>query len=277
MTPSLYLDSQVDAAFNQLRQREQDMRRKMTTPSKFNQAFKPLQEQFTKFEAEAKNMQGQFAQWQQMVDAGMVNRAKAEQAMWQMILPKEMSQAMFPSAGQPFTPGQLTGSGDKAGEGGYLPSIEEFASAAEGKKTRWSPLPGDQTRRSAASLVKQYKGWRDYLGYDALDPFKQQQLDILWDDEMKADGRFKNWNPNAKEIKSLRSKGPFTKALGTRIAGSQTNAAAVQTPLMKSIQEAKPAAQQLPQGMVRVTLIDGTPAQMPAANVEAARAAGKIK
>lgn len=279
MTPSLYLDRTVEDAFVQLQNTEQQLRGQGLPAEQFNAEFGKYQQEFDKLAQTATETQQQFQKWQQLADMGMIDAQRVQQAMWKMILPADIAKGMVPQAedqGTPYSPGQLVGSGKQYGSGGFMPSISEFAEAAEGFNT-WGGAykPGDQKIRHKTELVKQYKAWRDFVGYDSLDPVKQRQLDIQWDDTMAADKRFRNWKPDDRQIKSLRAKGPLTKAMAQRITGSPTNAAAVRTPLQTSIEKAKPKAQQ--NGRVTVTMKDGTIATLPADQVEAARKAGYIK
>ncbi len=148
-----------------------------------------------------------------LVDAGQIAPDAGKQAMWRMALPPETEQAMFPTerAQAPFSIGQLS---SKAMD----ESIEDYAGGAvDIPGFEWGP-----PKKTKESLIDQYVRWREYLGYDNLDPGRKRQLDTRWDADMRSNKRYKNWWSDDKkripavEVKALRAAGKISKAMQNR-------------------------------------------------------------
>jgi hypothetical protein len=222
------------------------------TASKQLNALKSNMDEYMK---STEMMKGQMKQTQLLADMNMIDPQQATYGMWQMVLPKEIASRVLPAAparpstgsDAPFSPGALWGSGEKAGEGGYVPGIKEYASSAPNIQTGLGRmLPG--APRSHESLVPKYKAWREFIGYEGLNPTKQNQVDKLWDEYMKGTDNYKSWNPQDPEVQKMRSRGPAASTLRTVPQASATVVPQSRYPLAEGIRKEMPKTSQPPQG-----------------------------
>lgn len=154
---------------------------------------------------------------QTLVNSGQIAPDAGQEAMWRMVLPSETERAMFQAAGrqqQPYSIGQITSEA-------VMTSIQDFAEAASDKPgIEWGP-----PKKLQPGLTDQYLEWRRLIGYDALNPLRQRQLDMQWDAFMAGDEKFNAWwsdkekrEPLA-EIRAFRTPGKIGKIMQKRITG----------------------------------------------------------
>lgn len=157
---------------------------------------------------------------------GGVNISPQDEATLRMQLRPEAEKLVFPAEKKPASETPLSVSALRAREPEeditkIQASVNEFASAAKPSKRwhlEWGPHPRDEQ-----SLVQQYRKWKQYVGYDQLDPVVQRQLDFEWDSWMAGDDQYDKWWYDKKnrtpmaEIRALRAKGPGTRAIQRKV------------------------------------------------------------
>lgn len=141
---------------------------------------------------------------QQLMDLGVLDSQKGEQALWNMVLPQEAAAAQpslrVAEPGAPFAPSSLKN---------YASTAKEFALAAP-STGEWF-TGSDNEPRSEEALLAKYRAWKQFIGYDALTPTKQRQVDGEWDATMKAKPKWK-WDPASEAVRSERPQGPLSSA-----------------------------------------------------------------
>jgi len=168
---------------------------------------------------------------QNLIRQGHITAEKGAEAGWRVSLPQETERAMFPSAEgrppAPFSPGQLKTYGELAAE---------FVGAAEKTEpvARWWRIGpfGRYKKPTKESLIRQYVGWQEQIGYANLPPVRQQQADIQWDDYVRGQD-IEEWDPRDPEVMALRSKGRLTRAVARNV-----------TPVGRTIIRAKETARE---------------------------------
>lgn len=142
---------------------------------------------------------------------------RAEEAGLRMELRPEAEALVFPPEPKPYSVSEITSPR-------LMESIQDFANAAPSTPelfTRASKEP-----KTEQGIINQYLGWRELIQYDAINPRRQQQLDMQWDAYMAGDERFDKWWSNKKkrqptvEIKALRTPGDMGKIMRERIVGT---------------------------------------------------------
>lgn len=220
-------------------------------PELYSKQIQGLQKEFDKRKAEIFSQGEQFDQVDMMVQAGLMDPQVADETKWRMVLPTDIAKNMVhPEAqGTPMAPGTLA---SKAMVG----SIGQFSQAAP-EQGRWNPF--SENRREQKDLIEQYKGWRDFVGYEARPPVQRRQLDIQWDDLMAGDKKNK-WNPKSPEISALRAKGSIARAAAAQVMPGTPMAGIPKTsPFIDHVNEQKPEPK-----MVQVQRPDGGLVEVPA-------------
>lgn len=156
---------------------------------------------------------------QSLVSAGNITQEAGNRAAWNMVMPREVAEAIQPerqTSGTPFAVGSLQSTA-------MLGSIKSHADAAPDIRG----LEWGRPRKKKEDLVIQYQRWRDYVGYESLNPTKQNQLDIQWDAYMRGNEAYEQWWSDKKdkrtpavEIQALRPGGRIAGAMRKRISGT---------------------------------------------------------
>ena len=172
---------------------------------------------FNKFKFDAQQQAQQLQQIDALVQQGSINPEAAKEALWRIVLPQETERAMFPGQGAQQTPYSMSQM-----RGAISVSIDEFAQGA----TDTPGLEWGDPKKETDSLINQYMKWRSLIGYDNLNPVRQNQLDMQWDAKMHDEDKFGNWfsddgkrKPMA-QISALRPTGRIGDAMKKRVLGS---------------------------------------------------------
>jgi hypothetical protein len=260
LTPQMVLQEQYRKLQTETKAKEAAFPK--SDPELYAKHIQGLQKEFDKRKAEIFSQGEQFDQVDMMVQAGLMDPQAADETKWRMVLPTDIAKNMVhPGAqGTPMSPGSLT---NKAMVG----SIGQFSQAAPeqavGKFFSTSPIQNlkdwfTPNYRSQSDLVKQYRAWRDFVGYEVRPPVQQRQLDIQWDDMLAADKKNK-WNPKSPEISALRAKGSISRAAAAQVMpGTPMSGIPKTSPFIDHVNEQKPAPEK-----IEVMRPDGTPVKVP--------------
>ena len=234
-TPSLYLENENQAAQRRFSQQYEDLQQQYrrqqidyeTATKEIANIQAEVDSQTEAFQSNMRMMQ----QSQKFVDLGIISPEESQEAMWAQVLPRELHQKMYPKESAdpqraPFSPGQMKN---------YQETIEEFAVSAVGKKYGmfgwdWAAKDKPPTQKL---LLEKYNSWKVNIGYSAMTSSQQGQVDNEWD-AWVADKEW-DWNPNSKEIKAARAKGPLTRGYGAQFRGTPTGPREAINPLQDSI------------------------------------------
>ena len=187
-----------------------------------------------KFKYESNQKMQQVQRMQTLIAQGQVTEVAGKEAMWRMVLPKESQAAMFPDnkgSKTPYSMSQMRGA--------ISDSIMDFAErSADTPGLEWGA-----PKKTKDSLVNQYSKWRELIGYDQMNPVRQNQLDLQWDAYMRTEKKFKNWwtDENKRrtlpEISASRPQGKIGAAMRDRIGGSAVRSRPSTTPIGESVRE----------------------------------------
>lgn len=184
---------------------EGNLRDTSMTDEAFSQQINKLQGSYaTEFE-KIKQLENQMTMVQQMVDQGQLTPEDGTRAVTNLAVPFNIRQAIS-GAEKPDTPFSAASLVSDS----FTGTIGEFAKEARVDSRWW---PGKKYGKD--ELMKQYLGWREFIGYDNLAPVRKRQVDLAWDDEMKTIG-IDEWNSDDPNIKRLRSYGRLQRAAGIR-------------------------------------------------------------
>ncbi len=238
--PMGILSSKQDEEYNYLKSQYANearaLEQSVMTDADFRSGTNELNTKYTslvnKFNLKREQETLQLKQVQSLVSQGNISEAAGREAMWRMVLPQETEQAMFPAQQAQQTPYSMSQM-----QGAISKSISEFAEdAADTPGMEWGP-----PKKIKNDLMSQYMHWRELLGYDNLNPIRQNQLDLRWDAYMRDEDKFDEWwtdknkrRPIA-EVSAVRSTGRIGKAMKSRVFDS-ASATASTTPLGASIQ-----------------------------------------
>jgi hypothetical protein len=247
-TPQLYLQDQLQQTRSLFSQQEQNLlaqyKSKRITAEQHQQGIRQIQQQVDEVWAKHQNTAGALKRLEQLAASGIggMTPEKYQQAAWEMILPKEMSSRMFAEPDKetiraPFAPERLQQYKQDAADFATMPGEMVDRKWQAGKawfqpKVPWKrdwKTPGSLSKQA---LIKQYKAYRDWTGYD--DPHltltQRAQIDHVWDQWMAETNTFgltegvgkdaktvktdayKNWNPADPDVQALRSTGPLSQS-----------------------------------------------------------------
>lgn len=234
-TPMLFLENQNRSELQRISQQYENLQQQYRTQQiDYETAAKEIAdmqaESDTQTEAFQSNMR-MMQQSQKFVDLGIISPEESQEAMWAQVLPRELHEKMYPkeSAGPrraPFSPGQMEN---------YQETIEEFAGSAEkrGKRKKFGIDWLKKDVRTQKSILNKYNTWKINIGYGAMTPSQQGQVDNEWDAWIADKGW--DWNPDSKEILAARAKGPLTRGYGSQFRGTPTGPREATNPLQDSI------------------------------------------
>ncbi len=232
---------------------ERNLRGRGLDPESYAKEIQAKQEEIDQYLAEFESKKQMMLQSQKFVDLGFISPEESQEAMWAQVLPRELHQKMYPKESAdpqraPFSPGQMKN---------YQETIEEFAVSAVGKKYGmfgwdWAAKDKPPTQKL---LLEKYNSWKVNIGYSAMTSSQQGQVDNEWD-AWVADKEW-DWNPNSKEIKAARAKGPLTRGYGAQFRGTPTGPREAINPLQDSIaadlyKRRKPEPKQKPEPEPRI-------------------------
>ncbi len=240
-----YQDKEYDYLKSQYSNEAKALEQATMTDIDFKQRVNELNTKYTglvnKFKLKSQQESQQLQQVQSLVSQGNISEVAGREAMWRMVLPQETEKAMFPAqeAQQtPYSMAQLMGAVSE--------SITEHADAAGSDPAFWTRRSKEQNTRPG--LLRAYAGWRELISYNQLNPVRQNQLDLMWDDYMKSDDRFDEWWVDDKkrkpisEVSASRPAGKIGRAMRNRINGSADYLATQTTPLGASVRRQVPSA-----------------------------------
>lgn len=248
-TPQRYLDNQ----YKLLQQQTQDWEKNLRSQGLDENAYaeeigkmqKQLNTQISAFQAKTEELR----QTQSMVDLGIISDpAQGEEAMWAAVLPKEVKDAIYPqqpevSKREPFSLEEMKK---------FKPSVEQFAKETPRTRTKQYGVGGydwtkrDIKTRSQASIMQQYKAWKQFIGYEGLTPVEKRQVDGEWDMWLENKGESWKWDASSKYIRAERAGGPITRAYGSKFRKTPTGPNEAVTPLQMSIAQALPKKKKQP-------------------------------
>ncbi len=244
--PSTILKSRQDQEYKYLQSQYTNEARALEQTSMSDRDFKQSVNQLNtkyaglvnKFKLSAQQQTQQLEQIRVLVQQGNINEAAGREASWRLVLPQETERAMFPSQGarpQSFSMAQMRGA--------ISDSILEFAEGAESDPAFWTRRSKEQ--KTVPGLLRAYEGWRELIGYDNLNPVRQNQLDMQWDSAMRDDDKFEAWFTDDKQrtplaqVSALRPTGRIGKAMRDRVLSSASTAVAAISPLGASVKKQK--------------------------------------
>jgi len=151
-------------------------------------------------------------------------------------LSTQAKKTVFPSdpGGTPFSNTALHGAPGSDNKG-YAGTMKVYAERAEEK-------PGIEygpPKKYRDSLISQLRAWQERYGYEGMNVTQKNQVDDLWDAIMREDKAYKMWHPGDVEVKSLRTRGKFSKAMSSRIHSTPMKYDS--TPVGRGITKGKPA------------------------------------
>ena len=222
-TPGLILENDLRQKLQYIEYLENQLVARKLPPAEHDAEVLKLKSAVDESVYEFAAKQRKLRETQQLIDLGVLDSQKGEQALWNMVLPQEAAAAQ-PSLkvaddGAPFSPNQVVGMGEK---------ILEFAGAAPRTPQLWTKAVNEP--RTQEDLITQYNAWKTFIGYAGLNVTRQKQVDNEWDSVMKAHPKW-NWNPQA--VEKDRPQGPLKGAyLGKPSLGSSNS-----NPISESIRK----------------------------------------
>ncbi len=250
-TPQHVLENQ----YRQLQQKAADWEKGLQSQGLDEQSYaeaiqdmqEQLNEQVSQFQAKANQLQ----QTRSMADAGLMDEQAATRANWEAVLPDEVLRAMYPkqpevSKREPFSTKEVLEFGT---------SIEKFAEKTKAVKTKqkkYGAFGWDWTKkdvanvRSQAAVMKQYRAWKQFIGYSGFTPTEKRQVDGEWDNWISEKGGDWKWDTGSKTIKAERAGGPLTRAFGSQFRQTPTGPGEATNPFQDSIKNALPKKKKQP-------------------------------
>ena len=235
-TPILFLENQNQSALQQISQRYEDVQQQYRRQQiDYETAAKEIADMQAESDAQTEAFQSNMRMMQQsqkFVDLGFISPEDSQEAMWAQVLPRELHEKMYPkpateSQRGPLSPQQLEA---------HIPRIEEFATSGKIKRYKFGIDRLAKDVHTKKSLLEQYKKWKVNIGYDAnMTSGRQRQVDSEWDAWVIDKYGKKLWNPESKEIKAARGKGPLTRGYGAQFRGTPTGPREAINPLQTSI------------------------------------------
>ncbi len=254
-TPILFLENNSQRYQQETVDWERNLRGQGLDAESYAKEIQNKQEEIDQYLAEFESKKQMMQQSQKFVNMGFMSPEESQEAMWRIALrdQPELLDKIYPQQAAdpqrvPFSPGQM----DK-----YQDTIEEFATSAVGKRYGWFGIDRFAKDKPATQklLLDKYNTWKVNIGYGAMTPSQQGQVDNEWDAWIADKGM--KWNPESKEILAARGKGPLTKDYGVPANGTPTGPQEPANPMADSIaadlsKRRKPEPKQKPEPEPRI-------------------------
>ena len=147
----------------------------------------------------------QLSMVKELSDGGFISPDKVQELGWKMVLPKDVSSAMYPTAQAraPFSPGRIAD---------YAELAQRYSAPkiVETRGFEWGPPKVKKDK-----LLGQYTKFQQDIGYAAMAPNQRNQVDFIWDEQMKTKKHY-GWDPTDVEVKKLRPRGRLTQAASNK-------------------------------------------------------------
>ena len=228
-TPLLYLENQNQLMQQQAADWERNLQGQGLDDETYAGEIQKKQAEVDDFMAEFQVKTQMMQQSQKFVDLGIISPEESQEAMWAQVLPRELHEKMYPPQAAdpqrvPFSPAQMER---------HQEYIEDFTKFGKPTKKKFGIDWLAKDVHTQKSLLKLYDAWKVNIGYSGYGAIRQGQLDNEWD-AWAADKGWE-WNPNSKEIKAARAKGPLTRGYGAQFRGTPTGPREATNPLQDSI------------------------------------------
>lgn len=232
-SPFTIVDNQLMDLRKTTQQAENRLRRVPMSNQQYAGEILQLQGQYDAGRNKILGIKKNMALVKSLIDQGSITPEAGEEAMWKLALPDDVQRAMFQKPEKPVdlgTPIPLDTPDAPGVRTKLLNTMSQYSDPAviqEGA-AKWfasrKPVQG--------ALINQYAKFRNEIGYKALSPIVQKQIDDMWD-SLQSDRKLENpewdWDPTSREVKTMRPYGPLQEAMSDRIS-----------PLARSVSKEKP-------------------------------------
>ncbi len=234
-TPLLYLENQNQLMLQRAADWEDNLKRQGLDYETYVGEIQKKQAEVDDFRAEFDSEKRTLQQSQRFVDLKIITPKEHIEAAWERMLPRELFEKMYPrlvadTQRVPFSPSQMEGHQE------YIETFMKLGKKPTKKKFGIDWLAKDV--HTQKSLLRLYDTWKVNIGYDGYGAVRQGQLDNEWDawimDEYNTKEK-KIWNPEDKEVKAARGKGPLTKDYGAPARKTPTRPGEGGDPMADSI------------------------------------------
>ena len=225
-TPLLYLENQNQLMLQRAADWERNLQGQGLDDETYAGEIQNKQAEIDDFTAKFDSEKRMLQQSQKFVDLKIITPEEHVEAAWERMLPGELFEKMYPADPQrvPFSPKQM---------GEHQEYIEDFLKRGKPTKKKFGIDWLAKDVHTQKSLSRLYDSWKVNIGYDGFGVIRRGQLDNEWDAWVASKGW--DWNPEDKEIKAERAKGPLTKDYGAPARRTPTRPGEGGDPMADSI------------------------------------------